>query len=435
VQLFTSLFSPAVSAIRGWSVRGASNTTFRLGLLAVATVGVVVACDTVPLTSPTGSTITLSIDRSVLPLEGQATVTAVVSESAGTAVHNGTVVTFQPSIGSVNPIEAKTMNGVATATFMAGSRSGTGFIHAFSGAARTGSGNTSSGGVEVRIGAAAAGSLSVSATPSSVSQSGGTVTVAATVFDSDSNPLPGVNVNFTSTTGTLNPTSAITDAGGVARTLLTTTSTATVTAAAGTVSREVTVTASTAPSVQVAAPDSGTAGVPVVITVTATSGGSGNNTPRQIQTLTVDFGDGSVETRSNVTGAVGFTHVYGRAGGYTISATATDVAGNTGTGSDAITIGHAPQPTITAFSASPNPVPPADNGQTSITVTATPSSAAVPIRSVVVTRADGTVIFSSNSGGTFAYQFPAASGSQTIRATVTDANGETATSNTVVVVQ
>ena len=114
VQLFTSLVSPAASAARAVSVRAATNTTFRLGLVALATVLVVVACDTVPLTSPTGSTITLAIDRSVLPLVGQATVTAIVTESAGTAVHNGTVVTFQPSIGSVNPVEAKTVNASRT---------------------------------------------------------------------------------------------------------------------------------------------------------------------------------------------------------------------------------------------------------------------------------------------------------------------------------
>ena len=51
------------------------SSMFRLYALAVVTVLVVVACDTVPLTSPTGSTISISIDKSVLPLNGQATVT------------------------------------------------------------------------------------------------------------------------------------------------------------------------------------------------------------------------------------------------------------------------------------------------------------------------------------------------------------------------
>ena len=50
----------------------------RLFAVAALTIAVVVACDQMPLTSPTGSTISLSIDRSILPLNGQATVRAVV---------------------------------------------------------------------------------------------------------------------------------------------------------------------------------------------------------------------------------------------------------------------------------------------------------------------------------------------------------------------
>ena len=47
---------------------------FRLYAIAAVTVLVVVACDSVPLTSPTGSTISISIDKNVLPLNGQACV-------------------------------------------------------------------------------------------------------------------------------------------------------------------------------------------------------------------------------------------------------------------------------------------------------------------------------------------------------------------------
>src|SRR5688572_4011559 len=234
VQQFTALLSRATLAIHDRCVGAAMNTTFRLSFVAVMTVLAVMACDSVPLTSPTGSTITLSIDRNILPLNGQATVRAVVTESAGTPVHNGTMVTFQPSIGSTNPAEAPTVNGIATTTFNAGSISGTGFIHAFSGPARTGSGNASSGGVEVRIGAAAAGGMSVSASPSNVSQSGGTVTVSALVMDGSNNPLPGVSVLFSTTAGSQSSSTAISDSSGVARVTLTTTQTARVTATAGT---------------------------------------------------------------------------------------------------------------------------------------------------------------------------------------------------------
>src|SRR5688500_4688187 len=116
VQQFTAFLSRAALAVHGQCVRAAMSTTIRLSFVAVITVVAVIACDSVPLTSPTGSTISLSMDRTILPLGGQATVTAVVTESAGTPVHNGTVVTFQPSIGSVSPAEARTVNGVARAT-------------------------------------------------------------------------------------------------------------------------------------------------------------------------------------------------------------------------------------------------------------------------------------------------------------------------------
>lgn len=407
----------------------------RLFAVAALTVAVVVACDRVPLTSPTGSTISLSIDKNILPLNGQATVRAVVTESAGTPVHNGTTVTFQPSIGRTDPVEAQTVNGIATVTFLAGTVSGTGFIHAFSGGARTGSGNASSGGVEVKIGAAAAGGISVSATPPSVSQSGGTVTISALVMDPSNNPLPGVSVLFTASTGTLSSTTALSDVDGIARTTLTTSQTATVTAIAGTAKGEVQVVVSTAPGITVAA-DNGTVGVPVPISVTFT-GGTGNSSPRQIATLVIEFGDGTSETRTNVTGPVALTHTYQQAGGYTITARAVDVAGNTGIASDAIVIAYAPLPTV-SLQVNPNPIPPADNGVTTITVNAAASTStgAAPLRSVVVRKADGTVIFSGTAGGAFVYQFqPAGSGATPITATATDAAGNTATATTVVVVR
>lgn len=408
-----------------------TGTTLRLWVLAVASVVLVVACDRVPLTSPTGSSISLSIDKSVLPLGGTATVRAVVTESAGTPVHNGTVVTFNPSIGSVNPVEAPTVNGIATTTFLAGSSSGTGFIHAFSGGARTGSGNASSGGVEVRIGAAAAGSIAVSASPNSVSQSGGTVTISALVLDSSNNPLPGVSVLFTTSNGSLSSTTGLSDSNGIARTLLTTQTTSTVTAIAGAAKGETQVTVSAAPNVTITAPDNGTEGVPVPISVTFPA--VANTPARQIASLTVEFGDGFQETRTNVTGSAGFSHTYGRLGGYTITATAVDVGGNTGIASKGITIAGATLPSV-SVSATPNPVPPANNGLTNITVTA--SSTGAPLRSVIVRNqtSGGEIIYSGTGGGTFAHRF-GGTGTYTLQATATDANGNTGTTSTVVVVQ
>lgn len=408
--------------------------SLRLYLIALATIVVVVACDRIPLTSPTGSSIAISIERGVLPLNGQSTVRAVVTESSGTPVHNGTTVVFQPSIGTVSPVEAQTVNGVAVTTFLAGAISGSGVIHAYSGGARTGSGNASSGGAEVRIGAAAAGGIAVSATPPNISQSGGTVTISALVMDASNNPLPGVSVLFTASTGTLSSTTALSDSNGIARVQLSTVQTSTVTAIAGSAKGETQVVVSTAPNVTITAPDSGTEGVPVPITVTFTAPSSG--AAPQVQSLTIDFGDGAVETRTNVTGSTGFSHTYRNAGGYTITVNARDVNGNTAIASKPITINFAALPTISSFTANPNPVPPANMGLTNITVTAAPGNSNVPIRNVTVRNmtSGGEVIFNSSSGGTFAYRF-GGTGSYTLQASATDANGNVGTLTTVVVVQ
>jgi adhesin/invasin len=382
------------------------------------------ACSKVPLTSPTGSTITMTTDRNVLPLNGQAILRAVVIESSGTPVQNGTVVTFSPTLGSVDPIEAKTVNGIATATFNAGGVSGKSSINAFSGGTKT------TAATEITIGSAAAKSIAITATPSSVSQSGGTVTISALVLDESGNPLPGVNVTFSADAGQLSATAALTDANGIARTSLQTTSTAKVTALAGTATKDVTVTVTAAPPVSITAPDTGTEGVPVSITVSTTASGS---TARQIQSVTVDFGDGSAETRTGVTGSVGFSHTYGRPGGYTITAQAVDVAGNTGVASKAITIAGATLPTV-SISASPNPVPSSANGLTTFTVTA--SSTGAPLRNVTVRNmtSGGEVIFSGTGSGSFSHRF-GGTGTYNIQASATDANGNTGTTSTVVVVQ
>jgi hypothetical protein len=388
---------------------------FRLYALAVLTIAVVVACDSVPLTSPTGSTISLSIDRNILPLNGQTTVRAVVVESGGTPVHNGTSVTFNPSIGSVDPVEARTVNGIAVATFLAGSQSGTGFIHAFSGGARTGSGNASSGGVEVRIGSAAAGLIAVSASPSSVSQSGGTVTVSAQVLDSSNNPLPGVSVLFTTSTGSLSATTALSDDNGIARTQLTTTQTATVTATAGAAKGEARVEVSTAAAVALDVPSAGVVGVAVPMSVSPT-----NASGRQIRTVLVEFGDGDAQTFDNITGPVGFTHVYQRAGGFAVRATATDVAGNTALTSKAIVItrGTAPAPTLTM-----NPNPADVNQLVRFTVTtAAPTGSQQPVENIRV-FINGELVFSTTgSSGAFTRGF-STTGTYTVVAESVDAVG------------
>ncbi|MEO5819162.1 MAG: Ig-like domain-containing protein, partial [Vicinamibacteraceae bacterium] len=200
----------------------------RRALVALGFLGALasVACDKVPLTAPTGSTVTLFSNTTIVPVNGAAEITATVIEAGGTLVQNGTLVTFTTTIGQLDPGEARTRDGKVTVRLVAGTRSGRAIVRAFSG-------GVTSGDLSVDIGGAAAGSINLSANPSNVPASGGTSTLLAIVFDVDGNRLPGVAVSFTTTAGSLSSTVAVTNALGEATTTITTNRDADVTASTG----------------------------------------------------------------------------------------------------------------------------------------------------------------------------------------------------------
>ncbi len=101
---------------------------------------VAVACDTMPLTAPSGSALTISAGSAFVDPGGTTQITAYVLESSGTAVQNGTTVHFSTNLGRVDPVDALTTNGYAVATFMAGDSSGVADVTATSG----GTGGTTS---------------------------------------------------------------------------------------------------------------------------------------------------------------------------------------------------------------------------------------------------------------------------------------------------
>ena len=410
-----------------------TQTVIRLYFIAFVTIVGVIACDRVPLTSPTGSTISITVSETTIPVNGQAAVRATVIESGGTPVHNGTQVTFTSALGSFNPAATETVNGVATTTFFAGSVSGTTRINAYSGGASTGSGNSSGSGVEVRIGAAAAGSVSLQVVPPTVPQNGGTVTATALVLDPSGNPLRGVPVLFSADAGTISNANVVTDQNGYAVTNLVTTRPAKITARAGTAppaTFDVGVSAPATVTIE-ATTTNPTAGQPTAFRITPPTGS--NTSP--LASVVVDMGDGTIRTFNNITGPTGFTHTYRSAGGYTVTATATDINGGRGFSSTSVVVGFESQPTV-SLSANPNPVPSSAQGQTTFTVNAQPgSTTGAPVRNVRVTLNDGTTIYSSTSGGQqqFAYKF-GGGGTFTATATVTDANGATGSTTTVITV-
>src|SRR6185436_6513329 len=126
-------------------------------LVAVCTAA---GCNKVPLLAPSGTTITLGTSSTIVQSNGTAQVTATLLESSGTPVQNGTSVTFSTNLGRLTPIEARTTNGVATATFQASGSSGVAEIRAVSGAAKPA--DTANPALKITVGAAAAGRLALS---------------------------------------------------------------------------------------------------------------------------------------------------------------------------------------------------------------------------------------------------------------------------------
>ena len=288
------------------------------------------ACDKVPLLAPTNSTIALSASALVVPLNGSTGLTAFVTESSGTPVQNGTTVRFTTTLGSVQPVETQTVNGLAVATFLAGTSSGIADVRAVSGGA-TGTGTTTTTNlVQIVIGAAAITGVVVQASPSSVAASGGAVEIIATPTGPANLTVSGVGVTFSTTAGTLSATTATTDGNGQARVTLSTNRAAIVTARVGSFSGSVDVTVSPTASVTLTtAPASPTTGQPVTLTVTPATGTA--------PSVSISWGDGASTDMGLVSAARSVTHAYSDSGSYTITATARD-NGNSFSTSTAVTV-------------------------------------------------------------------------------------------------
>src|SRR4029453_3869005 len=113
-------------------------------LLSVGMVASIVAlaCDKVPLLAPTQSTITLTSSTTRAPLNSEVELIATVQEQSGSPVHDGTLVTFSTSLGTLAPSEVTTTRGAGRTKLQAGSQSGVATVNATSGSARTTGGTT-----------------------------------------------------------------------------------------------------------------------------------------------------------------------------------------------------------------------------------------------------------------------------------------------------
>jgi hypothetical protein len=274
-----------------------------------------------PLLAPPSSTIKLSTASTVVQTNGTTEIRATVLEPSGTPVHNGTTVTFTTNLGTVSPVDARTLNGVATVQFLGNGQSGKAQVRAISGGA-------ASDPLELSVGAAAAGRVVVTANPNQVAPGSPSI-ITATVTDANSNPLSGVLVSFSTDNGSLSSSISSTSSNGQAQTTLITSRDAIVTATVGTGTATtpgtVKVTVATVPEIGITtSTTSPTEGQPVTFAIAVTGTGS----TESFQSIVVDFGDG---TNSGVLsgGSQSVAHTYARPGTYVVEATGTSPSGNT----------------------------------------------------------------------------------------------------------
>ena len=191
---------------------------------AVGLVAVLLACEGAYLTAPPGSTIALIATPNSIPSHGGVSeLTAIVTESIGTDVPDGTVVFWSTNLGHVDP-ETRTTRGVARNRLVSDSRSGTATVIAFSGGGVVpvpsptaspstpgtttpsttltppttrppGGGGATQQTVQVEIGNVLVRTIQMRAVPSRITTSNSTH-VIATVLDDAGNPVPDVPVFF-----------------------------------------------------------------------------------------------------------------------------------------------------------------------------------------------------------------------------------------------
>ena len=338
---------------RGDIRRSVSNTAV---LTALALLSLVSACDKVPLLAPAGTVITIFPAAPTVASNSEIEIVATVIENgtittpptdnnpggtsttgSGTPVQNGTLVSFTTTIGRIEPREARTRNGEVRVRFIADGQSGTATITAYSGGA--------TGKLEnLLVGFAAAERIVVSA--QNLGPNGGSTTVTARVESAAGAGLAGIPVTFSTTTGSVNPPIATTDANGTATTTLTSNAAATVTATAGARTGTATVAlGARLISSFTASPAATTVGAPVTFTITS---GTGAN----IASATLHFGDGRSTPLGAFSGDTTATYTYSAPGNYPATVIASDVLGNTQQQSTTVTIGTLPI-TLTASPSNP----------------------------------------------------------------------------------
>jgi hypothetical protein len=223
-----------VARRKAMSKRAEVGIAFAAALAALLAVGAALsmpACESVPLTAPPGTTMTLSTNPTFVPANGGVSlVTAFLVEPAGTFVPDGTEIFCYTNLGRVDP-SGKSVDGVVRLNFVSDARSGTATVCCVSGGpAPSPSGSPSptptptpavGTGVTARstsptrvvaasdiaaddnqacttitVGGGAPGKVVLTANPQVLAQDR-TATLVANVFDQNGNPVQNVPIIFT----------------------------------------------------------------------------------------------------------------------------------------------------------------------------------------------------------------------------------------------
>jgi hypothetical protein len=192
-----------------------------LGLAAAGAICAQASCERALTLAPSNAVISLMADSYTLAYNSSTTITAVVVDSAGKAVADGTLVSFRSSLGTVEPTTAYTGNGRASVRLTTGALSGTASVSASSGSIQASP-------LQLQVGMLP-GRIAMTSTPTSLNAS----EVTATLFDTAGQVLSGASVLFTAAAGVLSSPMVLTDGYGQARTTLFSSVDALVTAQSG----------------------------------------------------------------------------------------------------------------------------------------------------------------------------------------------------------
>lgn len=188
------------------------------GVLTATGLGIAVSCNPVIMVAPPGSTFAYMAGNPtfISAHGGVAEITALLVESTGVPVADGTVVQFFTDLGRIEE-QGRTNDGVVRVKLVADSRSGVAHVRAFSGGGSApsgtstatptgtgtatatptsgGGGGTTNGQTDITIGNLNGTQVLITADPARITNSRSTL-ITATVLDAAGNPVPQAPVFF-----------------------------------------------------------------------------------------------------------------------------------------------------------------------------------------------------------------------------------------------